>query len=146
MTQTSTAPDRSEHRDPASFDRRPSEAALRRLAVRRLRQKQAFRGHLLVYVAVNLAFWTVWVVGGIVDAWIFPWPVFPTVFWGLFVLGQANDLYWRKPLSEQRVQREIERLRAASPFEQLDRDDHHDSWRWMPPMRWFDDTRRRDDA
>lgn len=98
----------------------PSDERLRELAVRRLKKKQAFRGHLTVYVAVNLVLWGVWVIGGVVSGWVFPWPVFPTVFWGLFVLGQANDVYWRKPLSEEAIQAEVAELRASPSLHRLE--------------------------
>ena len=52
-----------------------------------------------------------WIVGGLVDQWVFPWPVFPTVFWGLFVLSWWRDVYGKNSISEQHIQREIEQLR-----------------------------------
>ena len=69
---------------------------------------------------VNVAFWIGWIIDGAVNTWVFPWPAFPTVFWGLFVIGHANDLFWRDPLREELVQREIEDLRAASRIHPLD--------------------------
>ena len=124
---------------PARSDQ-PSESELRRLAVRRLRRKRAFRRHLSVYLGVNTAFWLVWIIGGIASRWIFPWPIFPTVFWGLFILGEASDLYWRAPLTEAQVQREIEHLRRTpSRARGLQGfDDEADwwtceDWSWPPP-------------
>ncbi len=98
----------------------PSEAELREAAIKRLKKKRDFRSHLFVYVVVNVAFWTIWIVDGAANGWEFPWPVFPTFFWGLFVLGNANDLYRRDPLREDLVQSEIESLRAASRIHPLD--------------------------
>lgn len=87
------------------------EAALRTAAVRRVKQKKNFRDHLVVYILVNAALWTVWLIGGLASGFGFPWPVFPTVFWGLFVLGQANDVYWSRPVSEDAILEEMRRLR-----------------------------------
>lgn len=70
----------------------PAEEELRRVAVRRLKKKRDFRSHLFVYVVVNLAFWVGWAVDAAINGLAFPWPVFPTVFWGLFVFGQARDV------------------------------------------------------
>ena len=98
----------------------PSEEQLREAAIQRLKKKRDFRSHLFVYIIVNTAFWVGWIIDGAVNGWEFPWPLFPTVFWGLFVLGQANDLYRRDPLREELVQREIEELRAASRVHPLD--------------------------
>lgn len=88
----------------------PSAADLRRVAVQQLKRKRAFRSHLVVYLAVNTLLWGVWIVGGLVDQWVFPWPVFPTVFWGLFVLGWWRDVSGKNSISEQHIQREIEQL------------------------------------
>ncbi len=109
----------------------PTEAELRRVAIRRLKKKRDFRSHLFVYVVINVAFWVGWIVDGIVNQFEFPWPLCPTVIWGLFILGHANDLYWKDPLREELVQQEIEKLRAAShihPLDSYDVDDDDDEW------------------
>jgi len=54
-----------------------------------------FSTNLGVYLVVNIGLWTIWIVDSVANTWEFPWLIFPTVFWGLFVLGQANDTYWR---------------------------------------------------
>jgi hypothetical protein len=83
---------------------------LRELAVRSLKRKREFRNHVFVYLVVNAALWAVWAVDVARDGYGFPWPVFPTFFWGLFVLGQARDVYGPSPLREDRIQREMQRL------------------------------------
>ena len=98
----------------------PTEQQLREQAIARLKRKREFRNHLFVYVVVNLALWVGWFVAGVANGWAFPWPVFPTVFWGVFVLGHAYDVYRREPLREALVQREVEALRAASRTHPLD--------------------------
>jgi hypothetical protein len=98
----------------------PTEQQLREVAIRRLKEKRDFLSHLLVYVVVNIGLWVVWTIDGARDGWEFPWPVFPTVFWGLFVLKHANDVYWGNTLREDRVQREVEALRAESRTHQPD--------------------------
>lgn len=97
-----------------------NEDELRRVAIGRLKKKREFRSHLFVYIVINIAFWVGWIIDGAINAWEFPWPVFPTIFWGLFVLGHASDLYWKDPLREDLVQREIEQLRTASRVHPLD--------------------------
>jgi len=86
------------------------------VAIGRLKKKRGFRGHLFVYTVIN--------------GFEFPWPIFVTVFWGLFVLGQANDLFRRDPLREELVQREIEELRAAARLHPLDTYDLTDKDGW----------------
>ena len=132
-----------------------SEPELRRLAVRRVRRKRMFWRHLFVYATVNTTFWLIWVVGGVLDRWIFPWPIIPTIFWGLFVLGEASDLFWRRPMSEAQIQHEVDRLRRA-PVREASRwdaaedrdawwcDDEDDWWSWAPPARFMKGPRRND--
>ena len=125
-----TTPDRDTYRDlgaPSSSasprparSYEPTEAELRRVAISRLKKKRDFRSHLFVYLVINVAFWVGWIVDGVVNQFQFPWPVFPTVVWGLFVLGHANDIYRKDPLREELVQQEIEKLRAASHIHPLD--------------------------
>ena len=79
---------------------------LREVALDRLKKKQDFRGHLLVYVMVNALVWSIWALTGSG----FPWPVFVTFGWGIGVVMNAWDVYWRAPITEQDVLREAERL------------------------------------
>jgi hypothetical protein len=80
---------------------------LRRRAVKRLRARAGFWTHLLIYLTVNTFIIVIWVVssGG------FFWPVFPIVFWGIGLIANAWDAFGPDLVSEDRIQREIERLR-----------------------------------
>ena len=80
---------------------------LREEAIGRLKKRQDFGAHLLVYVLFNLGVWGVWLLIGTG----FPWPVFITFFWGIGLIMNAWDVYWRRPITEADVQREIEHLR-----------------------------------
>jgi hypothetical protein len=82
------------------------EQAARDRAVTQLKKRRDFYGHLLVYVLVNTFLVVIW---AIVDAHGFFWPVFPIVGWGIGVVMNAWDVYWRPPITEDDVQREIER-------------------------------------
>jgi hypothetical protein len=85
---------------------------VREEAVRRLRKKQDFRGHLLVYTLVNLVVWTIYVLTSPHD---FPWPLFVTAGWGIGVVMNAWEVYGRRPITEAQIQREIEDLREDEP-------------------------------
>jgi hypothetical protein len=80
---------------------------VREQALERLKKKQDFRGHLLVFAMVNALVWTVWALTGSG----FPWPVFVTGGWAIGLVMNAWDVYWRRPITEDAVQREVERLR-----------------------------------
>jgi hypothetical protein len=79
---------------------------LREQALERLKKKRDFRGHVFIYVAVNAMLVVIWAVtgGG------FFWPIFPILGWGVGVAANAWDVYGRKPISEDEIRRETERL------------------------------------
>ena len=82
------------------------EQAARDRAVTQLKKRRDFYGHLLVYVLVNTFLVVIWAV---VDAHGFFWPVFPIVGWGIGVVMNAWDVYWRPRITEQDIQHEMER-------------------------------------
>jgi 2TM domain-containing protein len=83
-------------------------AGLREQAVARLKKKRDFRSHLFIYLAVNAVLVVIWAVtsGG------FFWPIFPILGWGVGVAANAWDVYGRKPISEDEIRREADRLRG----------------------------------
>jgi 2TM domain len=84
-----------------------SEQELRKLAVSRLRKKRDFRTHIVIYVIVNAMLVGIWAVTG---AGFF-WPIFPILGWGIGVAANAWDVYGRRPITEEEIRREAERLR-----------------------------------
>jgi hypothetical protein len=82
------------------------EQAARDRAVTQLKKRRDFYGHLLVYVLVNTFLVVIWAV---VDAHGFFWPVFPIVGWGIGVVMNAWDVFWRPPITKHEIQREIDR-------------------------------------
>ncbi len=83
-----------------------SDQELRDQAVERLKKKRDFRGHVFIYVAVNTMLVVIWAVTGSG----FFWPIFPILGWGVGVAANAWDVYGRKPISEDEIRRETERL------------------------------------
>ena len=81
---------------------------LREEAVRRLRKKQDFRGHLLVYTLVNVVVWTIFL---LTAPHGFPWPVVVTAGWGIGVVMNAWEVYGRRPITEAQIRHEIDGLR-----------------------------------
>ena len=85
-----------------------TDAELRELALKRLKKRQDFRAHLVVYVVVNAFLWALWAL----TSRAFPWPVFVTLGWGIGLVMNAWDVYGRKEITAADVEREMERLRA----------------------------------
>jgi hypothetical protein len=83
-----------------------TEQEIREEALERLKKKRDFRGHVFIYLAVNAMLVVIWAVTG---AGFF-WPIFPILGWGVGVAANAWDVYGRKPISEDEIRREAERL------------------------------------
>jgi 2TM domain len=80
---------------------------LREEAIRSLRKKRDFRSHLVAYLLVNALLVVIWAVTG-AD---FFWPIFPILGWGIGVAFNAWDVYGRRPITEEAIRREQDRLR-----------------------------------
>lgn len=84
--------------------------ALRAQALDRLKKRRDLNAHLLVYTLVNSAIWGIWAVIAVTSGSSWPWPVFLTLFWGIGVAMNVWDVYFRRPITEQELEREIDRL------------------------------------
>jgi hypothetical protein len=79
---------------------------LRQQAIERLEKRSEFWGHLAVYLVVNALIVTVWFL--VADGGFF-WPLFPLFGWGIGLFFHAVDVF-RRPYSEERIRREMDRL------------------------------------
>jgi uncharacterized membrane protein YgcG len=86
----------------------------REQALRRVKQRREFRAHLTAYVAVNVALWGIWAVIGAASGSWFPWPAFVSLAWGIGLFMNAWEVYFRRPISEEEIRREMDRLDARS--------------------------------
>ena len=87
-----------------------SEQDLRSKAVERLKKKRDFKAHLLMYFLVNAFLVVIWAVSR--DDGTFFWPIFVIVGWGIGVVANAWDVYGRKPITEDEIRQEQEKLRG----------------------------------
>jgi polyferredoxin len=90
--------------EPTNID--SSKDELRRRAMKRLQAKSGFWTHLAVYLAVNAFLVLIWYFTG---AGFF-WPIFPIGGWGIGVVANAWDAFGREPITEERIQREMEHM------------------------------------
>ena len=81
---------------------------LRSRAVKTLKKRRDFKGHLLVYTMFNTFLVLVWLVTSGPDG--FFWPVFPIVGWGIGVVMNAWDVYRPEEFSEDEIAAEMQRL------------------------------------
>ena len=84
-----------------------TEQDIRDQAIERLKKKRDFKTHVLMYVTVNAFLVVIWAIS---DSGFF-WPIFPILGWGIGVIANAWDVYGRKPISEDEIRREVDRLR-----------------------------------
>ena len=85
-----------------------SDESLRQRAIKRLKKRRDFAAHLLVFVLVNTFVVVIWFM---TDPHGFFWPVFPIAGWGIGVVMNAYDVFHDDEFDEDRIQREIQRLR-----------------------------------
>jgi hypothetical protein len=81
----------------------------RELALRRLRKQRDFQAHLVAFVVINAAIWAIWAFTGAG----YPWPAWLSGCWGIGLILNAWEVYWRRPITETDVERELERLHAG---------------------------------
>jgi fatty acid desaturase len=86
-----------------------NEADLRQQAIRSLKKKQDFRSHVVAYVLVNALLVGIWAATG---AGFF-WPVFPLLGWGIALAFNAWDAHGRRPMTEDQIRQEQQRLRRG---------------------------------
>ena len=78
----------------------------RELAVKRVKDKRDFHSHVASYLVVNALLVVIWTLTG---AGYF-WPVWPMAGWGVGLIFHAWSVYFAKPISEEEVRREMERI------------------------------------
>lgn len=74
-------------------------------AVRRLKKRRDFQGHIVAYVVINAAIWAIWATTGAG----YPWPAWVSGAWGIGLALNAWGVYFRSPIAEADVEREMER-------------------------------------
>jgi hypothetical protein len=80
--------------------------ARRQQAIKRIKEKNDFKIHLMVYLAVNAMLVFIWAF----SSQGFFWPIFPIVGWGIGVVINGYVAYRGNIYTEERIQREMEKL------------------------------------
>jgi 2TM domain len=89
------------------IDGTAQDEVLRERAIKRLKRRRDFYGHLLVYFLVNTFLVLIW---ALTDVNGFFWPVFPIVGWGIGVVMNAWDVFRNDEFGEEQIRREVERV------------------------------------
>jgi hypothetical protein len=88
-----------------------SPEGLREQALRRVKKRRDLHTHAFAYLTINLLVWGVWAIIGATSGSWFPWPLWVSLSWGIGLAFNAWDVYFRHPISETEIQREMSRLR-----------------------------------
>ncbi len=75
-------------------------------AMQQLKKRRDFYGHLLIYALINAFLVVIW---AITDVHGFFWPVFVIVGWGIAVVMNAWDVFWRPEITEEDIRQEMKR-------------------------------------
>jgi hypothetical protein len=79
--------------------------ARREAAVKRVKAKRDFKTHAAVYVLVNTLLVVIWMVQGAGEFF----PFWSIVGWGIGLGFHAWSVYFRRPISEAEIARELQR-------------------------------------
>jgi 2TM domain len=86
-----------------------TEDQLRERAISQLKKKRDFKTHLLMYVLINAMLVVIWAIS---DSDFF-WPIFVIGGWGIGLVANAWEVYGRKPITEDEIRRETDRMRGG---------------------------------
>jgi hypothetical protein len=81
---------------------------LRKQARERVEKRRDFKTHLFIYFVVNAALIGIWAIATPDSLF---WPIFVILGWGIGVAGNAWDVFIRKPITDDEIEREEQRLR-----------------------------------
>jgi hypothetical protein len=95
---------------PESPESIPCAATVRSNAVKRVESKRALVSHAVSYVVVNSFLVAIWLLSGAGHFW----PGWIIAGWGVGLVLNVWDTYWRRPITEADVEAEIRRQRGRS--------------------------------
>ncbi|MCY4537897.1 MAG: protein kinase [Chloroflexi bacterium] len=97
------------------------EVLIRQRVEKKLKARSEFLQHLTVFLAINGICWLIWIFsrGG------FPWPIFVTATWGIGLVNQYVDYYYKHgrgaDRGEEEIESEITRQMRVSQWHDADR-------------------------
>jgi hypothetical protein len=80
----------------------------RHQAVERIKARRAFWRQTATFIAIEAVLIAIWAIG---DERHF-WPVWPALFFVLATAGNAWRIFGERPISDEQIQRELERQRG----------------------------------
>ena len=88
-----------------------SRADLRAMAIKRIKRKRDFLGHVIFFLVVNAGLWVVWAITGANTNNL--WPAWVTGIWLVILVLDAFKVYGEHPISEQQISKEMRRMEGG---------------------------------
>jgi hypothetical protein len=85
----------------------------RERAIKRIKERNAFWMHLVVYAAINGILVVIWAIndaGGPRGFWPTFWPIYPLLGWGFALAMHAYAAFWARPITEEQIEREMRKM------------------------------------
>ena len=80
---------------------------LRKEATRRVHKRRDLAAHAVAYVVINAMLVGIWAISG--EGYF--WPAWVMLGWGVGLVLNVWDVYFRRPVTEHDIEREMQRLR-----------------------------------
>jgi hypothetical protein len=80
---------------------------LRKEAKKRVTKRRDLAAHFVTYCVINAMLIGIWAIGGRG----YFWPAWVLLGWGVGLVLNVWDVYFRRPVTERDIEREMERLR-----------------------------------
>lgn len=90
-----------------TIDNPETEQAARDKALKQIKKRRDFHTHVFMYLVINAFLVGIW---AMTDLHGFFWPMILIVLWGIGVVLNAWDVYARRDITEDEIQREVDRL------------------------------------
>lgn len=90
------------------FQMPKTEEERRAYAIRRIKEKNDFRSHLIVYLAINTMLVVIWFM--VTGASAFFWPIVPILGWGVGLVLHGYTVYRGSVVSETQIEHELKQL------------------------------------
>ncbi len=84
---------------------------LRARAIKRIKRKRDFLGHVIFFLVVNAGLWVVWAITSANTHNL--WPAWVTGIWLVILVIDAFKVYGERPISDQQISKEIRRMQGS---------------------------------
>ncbi len=89
-----------------------NENDLRAKAIKRIKRRRDFQGHVIFFLIVNTGLWLIWATINRADT-DHLWPAWVTGIWLVILVIDAFKVYGERPISDQQISKEMRRMQGG---------------------------------